>query len=476
MTLRTLLSALFVPVFAFGALGRNLDYIDADGVTETGGPGKGRMLPRTGTNGVLHASLLPPLSDWASQPIPGLYYVAQGAAAGGNGSPQYPFASLTDAAAHALPGSALVLAPGSYAGSLTIAQDRSLTLCGFGRATVISSLAVTLTGAGTRTELRLCGLRADTVSVTGGTGAIRLAGSTVGSLTGTATVTLLRTDLAAKADSILMTGGGRCTDAYVGHPTAPQALALLDTADGAADPLVLADGRPAVGPRTLVFTDELAGATNAVRAELARLEATNGVLAARIAAEALARAQGDAAVRAELDAAVTDLERQIDDIGDGWFDQVATLRTNLANTRASLEALYGIESNDVERLTTAVAGVRTGYQSADATLRTQLRGEIGDRVSALHTVVSDEIATGVQAAKDYAKDYTDALEEDVDEKYEANLEKITALQTWQTGVNTTLSGLGTTDGIIKAKINEIITALGAIKAGKEWTVPTPFSD
>jgi len=371
----------------------DLDRIAADGVTELGGsPAYARMLPRTKADGTLDASLLPPVADWASQPISNLYYAAGNAKVQGNGSPQYPFTNLTYAAAHMAPQSALLLAPATYSGSVPVASGKTVALVGLGPAAYVSYLAVPASGSSADTCLALVGLNVGTLSVSGGRINIRLSGTTVARLEGTSSsVTVTRTDLGSSIGVSTLPHG----DVYTGYDTVPKARALVDP--GSADMLTVANGRAAVSgsgqTRAVAYLSDVEASTNGINTALQGLAAADAALASRVDAEMSARASGDAALSNRLDSAKAALEAQISTVGTSWGGQLSTLSTALSNLRVEVQALRTTESGDIASVNSALAAVQTAYASADAAIRsdlTTLQDTVGSLESGLSGRISDE--------------------------------------------------------------------------------------
>ena len=429
----------------------DLDRISADGVTERGGsPEYARMLPRTGADGRLDASLLPPAADWASQPIARLYYAAAGAARQGNGSPQYPFTTLTHAFTNMVANSALFMAPGTYSGAVTLADGTSLTLLGAGGQPYVSSLSVTAVGSSASTTLDLCGVRVGTLSVAGGRVNVRLAGTSIARLVGTSpSVTVTRTDLGSTIGVSTLTH----VDAYTGYDTVPASEALVDPAS--AGRLTLSGDRATVTAggqsHTVAYMSDVAGATNSAYGAVQALWATNSTLSARIDAERTARAAGDTLLSNRINAVEADVGTRIAGVGTSWNSRLATLASSLAGTQGELAALYTKETNDVRVLERSIAGVQADYRAADTSLDTRLSalqssvsslsGGLNARIAATATTVanarieamrgsieSNATETAVGQANIYADGLASSLGAQIDGNYGTLSARISAVE------------------------------------------------
>jgi len=378
MTIAALLAAM--------AAHAGLDRIDADGVTETGGsPRYARMLPRTGTNGLLSATLLPPVADWASQPIARLYYAAAGAPTQGNGSPQYPFSTLAHALGHMAADSALLMAPGSYSGTGTVASGRILTLFGTGWQVRITSLTVTAAGSSADTTLDLHGLRVGTLTVNGGRVNIRLYATAIDALAGSASAaTVTRMDMASRIGASTLTH----VDRYAGYPTAPEATALVG--DGGRK-IVMSGARGVVvdgaATNTIAHLSDVADATNAVYAAMAALETADADIVGLVDAERTARTTADNALSNNFARAVAGLSEDINAVDSNWDTQLRLVMASVSGLETALGNLDTRHTGDVATLTASVAGVRTGYATADTTLRDTLRGEFANGLGELRDSV-----------------------------------------------------------------------------------------
>lgn len=469
MPVKTLLLAICAPLFVFG---RNLDYIDADGVTDTGGPGKGRRLARTRPTGVLDPSLLPPLSEWASQPIPQLYFVSTAADAGGNGSVQYPFNSLTTAGTVAS-GATLVLAPGRYAGSLSFPDGKALSLVSAGAKALIPSLAVTTAGSTLDTELCLVGCTVGTLTVSGtGYLRIRLLGSTVTRLDGSSRhVTVTRMDLGADVRSYTLAH----TDEYAGHRVAEAAKALA--AADATPELTVGAGRAAVGTSALAYVDDLTGATNAVYVTIAALSAEDARLAGLIGAEATARQGADDALAGAIADALTDAKAYTDTLRDFWGTQLVGLSTGFRTVTNNVAQLDTREHDHYTNLVHRLEGVPT--MGTLATLESRLRQSItqgDDNVRSAVTAVDTRVTGVVSTVSGHTASIA-ALEREVadksasmDRRVGTNALAIAELKTWKAATASKLED-------VKTHVNGILAALRLIKEGKadEITVPADIT-
>lgn len=379
-----------------------LDRIDAAGVTERGGSASyAHMLPRTGTNGVLDVSLLPPVADWASQPIARLYYASAGAAQDGNGSPQYPFRTLTYAFTNMAANSALLIAPGSYSGSCALPSGRTLTLFGIGGKANVTSLSVSVGGTSSATTLDLCGLQVGSLSVTGGRVNVRLAGTVVGRLEGSSTsVTVTRTDLGSSVAVSTLAH----SDVYAGYATVPNATALV--ASDSPDRLTLSGGRASVSGNVVAYMSDVSASTADVNEAMLRLGATNSVLSGRISAEETARMSADTALAGQINAAKAELSARVDGVGTWWGGQLSTLSGSIDTLQGELRALRTKETNDVHSITQLIANVRAAYLAADTTMSALIAG-LSDRLDGFDdsldrtiTVTATTVANGrIAAAK-----------------------------------------------------------------------------
>lgn len=368
--------------------GGDLDKIDANGVTETGGSTNyARMLTRTGVDGRLSASLLPPVADWASQPIPRMYYVAANASVQGNGSPQYPFTNLTYAVANMADKSVLVLAPGSYSGTITITAGKSVTLFGMGGQTQVSRLDVTAVGTSSATLLDLCGLHIGTLSVQGGRINLRLAGTTVSQLAGSASpVTVTRTDMASRIDVSTLTH----VDVYSGHTIfAPEAGMLTDSTG--TRHLLLVGGRGAVtygaSTNSLAYVADVTSATAAVYVAIGSLASTNTVLSGRIAAESDARSAADVTLSNRIEQVRTALLEDYGSLGTAWNSQIGLLVGRIDTTDSAVSSLVAKENGDIARVTSSVAQTSNAFVTADSRLRADLISISSNDVSRMRETV-----------------------------------------------------------------------------------------
>ena len=375
-----------------------LDYIDADGVTETGGtPDKARMLPRTRSDGRIDPSLLPPEGSWTLPPMARLYFVDAHAAADGDGSVRSPFRTLTKAAASVPSGAALVLAPGTYSGEIILSPGRALTLTGCGFSTVLGGVTITVQGDSAGTELTLNGLRAMTLTVNGGSTYIRAYNANISTLDGTsASVRILRYDLGTTIGTLLLTP---LENTYAGYDTVPYASYLRG--GSVSQHLHMVGSRPTVGSETGAFLSDIRTATNAVYAAAV---ATAGTYAdTAVAAEAVLRAAGDNAQGIALEAAVGDLTGRIDGIGAYWEEQVGRLTTGISTVYGAVSELAALETNDVQRLEAADAAIRSAYAVADNLLHTRVAGEIAAASASVLQQVPDIATARASVVLDMAR-------------------------------------------------------------------------
>ena len=388
--------SLAVSARAFG----DLDRISADGVTEVGGStAYARMLPRTRADGVLDASLLPPVADWASRPISNLYYLAGNVSVQGNGSPQYPFNELTYAFAHMEPHSALLIAPATYSGTLSLQQGEAVTLAGFGYGSYISSLAVTAYGTSASTRMSLVGVRVGTLSVSGGKVNILLRGSTVSSLVGSSSeVTVTRTDMGSRVDESSLA----IADVYSGYATAPKAESLVDP--GLLTRLFLSGGRALVEresqTNTVAYLSDVESATNAVHAEVQDVADAGAAMSSRVDVEIAARAAGDTALSNRLESAVSDLHVRIGAIGASWNGSMSDIASALSDLRSEVQSLRRTEHSDFTSVSNYVARVEAAYKAADATISAGL-GSMQATVSSMQSALAAKVdRAGAESAAD----------------------------------------------------------------------------
>lgn len=375
----------------------DLDRIAADGVTEVGGSAEyARMLPRTGADGRLDASLLPPVADWASAPISNLYYMAGNAAVQGNGSPQYPFKTLTYALSHMLPQSALLVAPATYSGTLSLPSGNTVAIVGLGPSSYISGLSVAVSGSSSSTCLAFVGMRVGTLSITGGKVNVKLSHSTVAQLEGNASAaTITRLDLGSLVGFSTLTH----TDVYAGYDTVPNAN-TLETADRTTR-LTLSGSRALVtaggGTHTIAYLSDVAGSTNSIHAALHELQDADVALSAGIAAETAGRLAADVVLSNRIAAAKAALELQIVDIGTTWGEQLETLSLAMTDFQNGLQNLRNDTANDIHGLTQAVEAVRSAYIAADILLNAAIESLSGT-VEALDNSLDRRIAGAAESA------------------------------------------------------------------------------
>lgn len=456
----------------------DLDRIAADGVTERGGSAEyARMLPRTGPGGVLDASLLPPVADWASQPISNLYYLAGNAAVQGNGSPQYPFKELTYALSHMAPGSALLVAPATYSGVLSLPSGQAVTLVGMGPSAYVSSLAVAASGSSSATRLALVGMNVGVLSLSGGTVEVRLSHSVVGRLEGTASAaTVTRTDMGSAVVLSTLTH----VDSYVGYDTAPRALML--TAAGATTQLTLSGGRPVVSDggstHAVAYVSDVVDATNDVNGALQGLRDADAALGGRVDEEVAARKAGDAALSNRLDGVKATLGADIARIGTHWGSQLSNFSAALDAVYARLDALHTTETNDVRSLQRSIASVAAAYAAADAEIRADLatlqadvstldaglNSRIDTRADARIDAARDDIvSTAMNRAVDASRAYTDSVKANLTATIDANHGVL------QTRLSTAESSLIQ----LKGKINDLIVQLSKQDFTNDYSITLP---
>ncbi len=348
----------------------DLTKVDADGVTAVGGsPRYARMLALTDAAGKLDASLLPPVSDWATAPIPGLYYVAGGAAPGGNGSAQRPFATISAAAEAAKAAgcaqTAVVLAPGAYADTVT--PSGRLVILGAGAAT---PLTLAIEADGTSPVVALHDVFAESLTADGGAVRIELHGSRISRLSGTSSgITVARLDMGSRVEI----AESAYTDVYAGHPTALCAKTLVS--DDAIYAMQVADGRARVGDRAVAYVDDVTSATSTVHSAIGIVAATASGLENRLKEETDARKSGDTALEAAMSGVQAALETSIGKVGDGWNSQIEALAARMAASDAAVSALAAKETNDVHALRAEMAQSAAGVRQEGDDLAAALRYE-----------------------------------------------------------------------------------------------------
>lgn len=469
-------TALAAAVLAASTAFADLDRIDANGVTERGGsPAYARMLPRTGTNGLLSATLLPPVADWASQPVPRLYWAAAGASSQGNGSPQYPFNTLSHAVSNMSSNAALVLAPGTYSGVCEIQSGRTVTLFGEGRQSYVSSLTVTALGSSSSTMLELCNMRVGTLQVLGGRINIRLAGTTVAQMGGSASpVTVTRADMGARIDAYSL---GHL-DSYAGYATAPRAEATVNDDEGLT--LLLSGGRAVVmdtaGEHKVAYLSDIDGATNGIDAAIADLRATNTATMAAVASETAARTAADQALSNNLAAVISVLSSDLGSIDATWGSNIGAINSRLTQLDNALTDLRTLEAADVSTLSGRVSQVSSGYAAADAALNSTLRSVIASGLNTLRADVPDLAASRATAIADAriaatsnsiintavsrANTQAIARETIISNRVSSLQGAVSSLQTTVSGHTTSIAQLGATNTAVQARISTLQSTVG----------------
>lgn len=456
---RPLISALFVLIFASDtASARNLDYIDADGVTETGGSGKARMIPRTAADGRLDASLLPPVADWASQPIPGLRYVAPGAAAGGNGSPQYPYNSLAVAFTNSPSGTALLLAPALYDETVSL-EGKDIALVGFGPLARTESHAGTRlvnlnVGVGGTSSLSLVGCSVGVLRFDGSRVKVRLSSTAVGAVHGTAPVDVVRTDMGSYVES--WTTGGAHTERYDGYDLVTNAVVLVGPGTslrmGADHPVAAVGGVQ----RPVAYVSELTGATNHVYASLADLVATNDQLAVAITAESATRSNAVLRLTGALAATSSVIRAEIERVDEAGQSQASALSWTISQVAGAFTNLTAAVGSGMSYVSNRVAAVEVAYKGADNVLSNNLTSalsfDIADaRDAAIATAAADaeQLIAPVQTQ-------LGTLSTTVDNNHTAHVTEETALGNRITTVNNAVTTLQSTLGAVKTALNTLI--------------------
>lgn len=445
-----------VLIILFAVLGvsalpaRQLDYIDADGVTETGGAGKARMIPRTAADGRLDASLLPPVADWASQPIPGLRYVSPGAAAGGNGSPQYPYSSLATAFAESPSGTALLLAPASYDASVTL-MGKTLTLVGCGVATRLENLTV---GVGGTSSLAFVGCSAGIVTLNGAALPVRLHGTRVDAVHGTAPVTLVRMDMGSYVRAWTTTGAH--TERYDGYDCVTNAVVLIGPGTslqmGTDHPIATVSGVT----KPIAYVSELTAATNRVYASLADLVVTNDQLVAAITTEAATRAAAVTQLKANLVTTSADLRTEINRVDAAARAQASVLSGTVSKVVDDFTNLSTTLQAEFDALSGEVDAIDTAYQQADDELRLELTAsyESGDAdIRADIPVIADERIT---TALDPVNDQIDTLRTMVEDNHTAHTTTETSLGNRITDVSNSIATLKSAISDVRMDLDVLI--------------------
>lgn len=369
-----------------------LDYVDADGVTERGGSTNvARMLPRTGPDGRLHESLLPPLGALSATPDPMRLYVSSGAQPGGNGSAVAPFATLQEAVEHVAAGGSVECSAGTYsATNVTLEAGTSLTLSGQGPGTVLS-LDVRVPADAAGTELRIVSADVSRLSASGGGIAVTLLGSRVNYLSGNASrLEVTRADLG----SLVKNPGRAYVDSYSGYDTVPKALALKG--DAGYGSLVMSGPRPVVGSEGVAYLSDIESATNAVYAAVDDLRNADEALALELVSVSNATARMVVRGLAALGSATNAMNDRIAGIDRYWTNELATLHARVDGTGADVTRLQNDLSSAEGRLDTADAGIRTAFAAAD---------------SNLYETVTEDISYAKTEAKDYADDTAAAVAE-----------------------------------------------------------------
>lgn len=375
-----------------------LDRVDADGVTEVGGSAAyARMLPRTGSDGLLSATLLPPVADWGSKPVTNVYYVAANAASAGNGSPQYPFKALGTALSSVSSSSAFVLAPATYSASFTLASGRSVAICGFGPSSYISSLTVTAAGTSANTTLCLYGVRVGTLTVNGGRVNVRLMQAYVNSLAGSASAaTVTRADMGSVVNASTLAHAY----AYAGYDRVPLAGALYGTG---LDRLFLSGGRALVsssgGTNTVAYVSDVAAATNSAFGAVQALQAEDVRIAGLVGAEADARAAADTSLSNSFATAYAELAARLLTVDSTWGDNVTYILGRVSSVSSDIASLRTKEANDVSALSNAVATAVAGAKADDSTLAVLLTNKVAAAVHGLRLEVPGLADAQIDAAR-----------------------------------------------------------------------------
>ena len=450
-----------------------LDYVDADGVTERGGSTNvARMLPRTGPDGRLHKSLLPPLGALSSTPDPMRLYVSSGAQPGGNGSAVAPFATLQEAVEHVAAGGSVECSAGTYsATNVTLAAGTSLTLSGQGPGTVLS-LDVRVPADAAGTELRIVSADVSRLSASGGGIAVTLLGSRVNYLSGNASrLEVTRADLG----SLVKNPGRAYVDSYSGYDTVPKALALKG--DAGYGSLVMSGPRPVVGSEGVAYLSDIESATDEVYAAVEDLRNADEALALELAS--VSNATAGLVVRGleALGSATNAMNDRIAGIDRYWTNELATLHARVDGTGADVTRLQNDLSSAEGRLDAADAGIRTDFAEAD---------------SNLYETVTEDISYAKTEAEDYADTAAAAVAESTvsahtpgiisdavtavkgDDAVRGAIDTVNSLYGQindSSGLAAQVSTQGTRIKTVADKVNAILEELKKLYDNKPWNPP-----
>lgn len=451
---------LFYAVLAAGmtlGLHAALDFIDADGVTETGGTSQqARMLPRTGADGRISASLLPPVETYGAQRVPGITYIAGGATAGGNGSPLRPFRGLNDALREVGTTGAFVFAPAQYDGTVfDMSGGCVMTLIGCGYGTYFPTMNVTVRGDSAVTELGIGACRIGTLTVSGGRVILRMSGAAyVDYIGGNADITVVRTDMGSKIG--VNDSRGTTTDMYTGYPTAPAAYTVVSR-DGN-DVMSLAEGKATVGPETVAYESYVDAATGTVYGTISVLQAEDERLSAALSAEEGARIHGDSVLAERIVAGASELSNAISVVSRDWNGRVDGLNDNIVILGGMVTNVVAQEHSDYITLLAAIEAVRTGYAQADSRLRTELLSTM--------TTKSQELQSRITSLQESTTAAISSLRNSVNQQYTVLSNRVSvleaqvsALNTWKNTINTWKTVTDNYDNRLRITINQIITVL-----------------
>ena len=450
-----------------------LDYVDADGVTERGGSTNvARMLPRTGPDGRLHESLLPPLGALSAAPDPMRLYVSSGAQPGGNGSAVAPFATLQEAVENVAAGGSVECSAGTYsATNVTLAAGTSLTLSGQGPGTVLS-LDVRVPADAAGTELRIVSADVSRLSASGGGIAVTLLGSRVNYLSGNASrLEVTRADLG----SLVKNPGRAYVDSYSGYDTVPKALALKG--DAGYGSLVMSGPRPVVGSEGVAYLSDIESATDAVYAAVEDLRNADEGLALELVSVSNATAGMVVRGLAALGSATNAMNDRIAGIDRYWTNELAMLHARVDGTGADVTRLQNELSSAEGRLDTADAGIRTAFAAAD---------------SSLYEAVTEDISYAKTEAKDYADATAAAVAESTvsahtpgiisdavtavkgDDAVRGAIDTVNSLYGQindSSGLAAQVSTQGTRIKTVADKVNAILAELKKLYDNKPWNPP-----
>lgn len=450
-----------------------LDYVDADGVTERGGSTNvARMLPRTGPDGRLHKSLLPPLGALSATPDPMRLYVSSGAQPGGNGSAVAPFATLQEAVENVAAGGSVECSAGTYsATNVTLAAGTSLTLSGQGPGTVLS-LDVRVPADAAGTELRIVSADVIRLSASGGGIAVTLLGSRVNYLSGNASrLEVTRADLG----SLVKNPGRAYVDSYSGYDTVPKALALKG--DAGYGSLVMSGPRPVVGSEGVAYLSDIESATDAVYAAVDDLRNADEALSLELVSVSNATAGMVVRGLAALGSATNAMNDRIAGIDRYWTNELATLHARVDGTGADVTRLRNDLSSAEGRLDAADAGIRTAFAAEDS----NLYAAVTEDISYAKTEAKDYAdATAATVAESTVSAHTPGIISDAvtavkgDDAVRGAIDTVNSLYgqiNGASGLAAQVSTQGTRIKTVADKVNAILEELKKLYDNKPWNPP-----